>query len=120
MFLLQTLLSEFNKEQEAFIKAKGGKGGEALPPWVGYPDEEGLKEEILALSTVSTRSCSSPKESEGHCFDKHQMGSVGVECEWNDAESVYQLLLVHRRRGKGIEHPCRRGEVWRGRELRNR
>ncbi|XP_069990439.1 synapse-associated protein of 47 kDa isoform X3 [Penaeus vannamei] len=46
-----TLLSEFNKEQEAFIKAKGGKGGEALPPWVGYPDEEGLKEEILALST---------------------------------------------------------------------
>lgn len=47
----QTLLSEFNKEQEAFIKAKGGKGGEALPPWVGYPDEEGLKEEILALST---------------------------------------------------------------------
>lgn len=46
-----TLLSEFNKEQEAFIKAKGGKGGEALPPWVGYPDEEGLKEEILALAT---------------------------------------------------------------------
>lgn len=57
---LQTLLSEFNKEQEAFIKAKGGKGGEALPPWVGYPDEEGLKEEILALSTVSTRLSSSP------------------------------------------------------------
>ncbi|KAK8741579.1 hypothetical protein OTU49_002281 [Cherax quadricarinatus] len=46
-----TLLSEFNKEQEAFIKAKGGKGGEALPPWVGYPDEDSLKEEILALST---------------------------------------------------------------------
>lgn len=46
-----SLLSEFNKEQEAFIKAKGGKGGEALPPWVGYPDEEALKEEILALAT---------------------------------------------------------------------
>nr|XP_045596719.1 synapse-associated protein of 47 kDa-like isoform X9 [Procambarus clarkii] len=46
-----TLLTEFNKEQEAFIKAKGGKGGEALPPWVGYPDEDSLKEEILALST---------------------------------------------------------------------
>lgn len=54
LLVLQTLLSEFNKEQEAFIKAKGGKGGEALPPWVGYPDEESLKEEILALSTVST------------------------------------------------------------------
>ena len=50
---MQSLLTEFNKEQEAFIKAKGGKGGEALPPWVGYPEEEKLKEEILSLSTVS-------------------------------------------------------------------
>jgi hypothetical protein len=44
-------LSEFNKEQEAFIKGK--KNGEpALPPWAGYPDEEALKAEILSLSTV--------------------------------------------------------------------
>ncbi|XP_076041647.1 synapse-associated protein 47kD isoform X2 [Oratosquilla oratoria] len=45
------ILSEFNKEQEAFLAAKGNKTGEAVPPWVGYPDEEKLKEEILALST---------------------------------------------------------------------
>ena len=51
--LLQPLLTEFNKEQEAFIAAKGGKLGEALPPWVGYPQEEKLKEDIMSLSTVS-------------------------------------------------------------------
>jgi len=46
-----TMLAEFNKEQEAFIAAKGGKPGEAVAPWVGYPEEEALKEEIIALST---------------------------------------------------------------------
>ena len=51
-FVLQSLLTEFNKEQEAFIKSKN-KAGEALPPWVGYPEEDALKEEILSLSTVS-------------------------------------------------------------------
>ena len=50
----QPILSEFNKEQEAFIAAKGGKAGEAHPPWVGYPQEEKLKEEIMSLSTVSS------------------------------------------------------------------
>jgi len=45
-------LTEFNKEQEAFIKGKNKNTEEALPPWVGYPEEETLKEEILSLSTV--------------------------------------------------------------------
>lgn len=53
--LFQSLLGEFNKEQEAFIKDKQGKTGDsaAVPPWVGWPNEENLKEECLALSTVS-------------------------------------------------------------------
>jgi len=45
------LLTEFNKEQEAFIKGKNKNAEDALPPWVGYPEEETLKEEILSLST---------------------------------------------------------------------
>jgi hypothetical protein len=50
----QSLLGEFNKEQEAFIKEKQGKTSEAaVPPWVGCPNEESLKEEFLTLSTVS-------------------------------------------------------------------
>ena len=53
VFLCQHIISEFNKEQEEFIKAKGGSVGEAIPPWVGYPKEEELKKEIMELSTVS-------------------------------------------------------------------
>ena len=49
----QPLLTEFNKEQEAFLKEAGGrKTADALPPWVGYPQEDKLKEEILGLSSV--------------------------------------------------------------------
>ncbi|KAK4319451.1 hypothetical protein Pmani_009616 [Petrolisthes manimaculis] len=64
-----TLLSEFNKEQEAFIKARGGKGGEALAPWVGYPDEDSLKEEILALSTDQRNFVRSPPTGVSFEFD---------------------------------------------------
>lgn len=47
----QDILGNFNKEGE------GGKDkakpGEAVPPWVGHPNQESLKEECLALSKVS-------------------------------------------------------------------
>ena len=46
------MLTEFNKENEAFINSKKSPS-EAVAPWVGYADEETLKEQILALSTVS-------------------------------------------------------------------
>ena len=49
--LLQSMLTEFNKENEAFINSKKSPS-EAVAPWVGYADEETLKEQILALSTV--------------------------------------------------------------------
>ena len=54
LFCLQSLLGEFNKEQEAFIRENQGKVSDAaVPPWVGCPNEENLKEEFLTLSTVS-------------------------------------------------------------------
>lgn len=53
IILFQSLLGEFNKEQEAFIKEKQAKAGEtAVPPWVGYSNQDSLKEECLALSQV--------------------------------------------------------------------
>lgn len=52
----QSILGEFNKEQEAFIREKEGKGnGTAVPPWSGCPNEASLKEQCLALSTVRIR-----------------------------------------------------------------
>jgi hypothetical protein len=51
---LQSILGEFNKEQEAFIKDQSGKGGDVgLCPWVGHQNEEKIKEEIVSLSGVS-------------------------------------------------------------------
>lgn len=52
---LQSILGEFNKEQEAFIKDQSGKGGDAgICPWVGHGlNEDKIKEEILSLSGVS-------------------------------------------------------------------
>jgi len=43
------LLSEFNQEQQDFIRNKGNKEQESAP-WSGYQNKEELKEKILALS----------------------------------------------------------------------
>jgi hypothetical protein len=52
---LQSILGEFNKEQEAFIKDQSGKSGEpGVCPWVGHQNEDKIKEEILSLSGVSS------------------------------------------------------------------
>ncbi|XP_054270717.1 synapse-associated protein of 47 kDa-like isoform X4 [Macrosteles quadrilineatus] len=65
-----SLLGEFNKEQEAFIKEKQGKGGEtAVPPWVGYPNQESLKEECLALSQDKRNFIRSPPAGVDFPFD---------------------------------------------------
>ena len=52
----QTILGDFSKEQEKFMQDKKDKEGRqeaAVPPWVGYNEEKAMKEQILALSTVS-------------------------------------------------------------------
>ena len=55
--VLQSILGEFNKEQEAFIKDQSGKDGTAgVCPWIGHQNEDKIKEEILSLSGVSTKS----------------------------------------------------------------
>lgn len=51
---LQSILGEFNREQDAFIKGQERGGGAATAPWLGAPNEAALKEECLSLSTVSS------------------------------------------------------------------
>nr|XP_054753026.1 synapse-associated protein 1-like [Lytechinus pictus] len=47
----QTIVGEFTREQQKFVKEKHSKRSEAaVPPWVGYNEEEQMKEQILALS----------------------------------------------------------------------
>lgn len=53
--LFQTIIGDFSKEQEKFVteKKETGKRSEAaVAPWVGYNEEEAMKAQILALSTV--------------------------------------------------------------------
>ncbi|XP_014252138.1 synapse-associated protein of 47 kDa isoform X2 [Cimex lectularius] len=65
-----SLLGEFNKEQEAFIKEKQGKGnGTPVPPWVGCPNQDSLKEECLSLSTDRRNFVRAPPEGVDFTFD---------------------------------------------------
>ena len=45
-----SIIGEFNKQQDDFIKNKGPDMENGLPPWIGYQDEEAMKAKILALS----------------------------------------------------------------------
>lgn len=57
LFPFQKILSEFNKEQEAFIKDQSGKNVDAgVCPWVGHKNEDKIKEEVINLSNVSVLS----------------------------------------------------------------
>ncbi|KAL4233174.1 Synapse-associated protein 1 [Mactra antiquata] len=49
----KTFLHDFNKEQDKFVseqKEKDKKSEAAVPPWIGYNEEESMKSQILALS----------------------------------------------------------------------
>ncbi|KAF8784779.1 Synapse-associated protein 1 like protein [Argiope bruennichi] len=46
-----SILGDFNKEQEAFVTSKNADSkDEAPPPWAGTEDEENVKQQILSLS----------------------------------------------------------------------
>jgi len=56
MSLFQTMIGDFNKEQTKFVAEnteKKKKSEASVPPWVGYNEEEAMKTQILALSSVS-------------------------------------------------------------------
>jgi hypothetical protein len=55
MLSFKSIIGDFNKEHEKFVtekKLQQQREEIASPPWVGYVEEEKLKKQILALSTV--------------------------------------------------------------------
>ena len=51
----RTILSNFSKEHEKFLvekKVQQRREEDAVPPWVGYREEEEMKKEILKISQV--------------------------------------------------------------------
>lgn len=49
-FSSQSLLADFTKEQQEFLKEHGGDIEAADPPWLGCENEELVKSEIISLS----------------------------------------------------------------------
>jgi hypothetical protein len=68
----KTIIGDFTKENEKFINDKKNqqrREDAALPPWVGYNEEDILKEQIMALSTDSRNFVRSPPTGVDFQFD---------------------------------------------------
>ncbi|XP_021712481.1 synapse-associated protein of 47 kDa isoform X4 [Aedes aegypti] len=83
-----TILGEFNKEQEAFIKNQQGGGGPGACPWSGHANEAKIKEEILSLSADRRNFVRAPP--------------AGVEFEF-DYDVSYPIALAIMNEDKELE-----------------
>lgn len=73
-----SILGEFNREQDAFIKGQDKGNGATAPPWVGAPNEAALKEECLSLSTDRRNFVRAPPAGVDFDFDYNKMYPVAV------------------------------------------
>ncbi|TMS13492.1 Synapse-associated protein 1 [Larimichthys crocea] len=70
----KTFLGDFQKEQEKFVQEKKAKKSEAaVPPWVGYNEEEMIQQQILALSADKRNFLRDPPAGVQFHFDMEQM-----------------------------------------------
>ncbi|XP_055643866.1 synapse-associated protein of 47 kDa isoform X3 [Toxorhynchites rutilus septentrionalis] len=81
-----TILGEFNKEQEAFIKNQQGAGGPSVCPWVGHSNEAKIKEEILSLSADRRNFVRAPPAGVEFEFDYDQSYPVALAIMNEDKE----------------------------------
>lgn len=70
----KTFLGDFQKEQEKFVQEnKSKKSDSAVPPWVGYNEEETIQQQILALSADRRNFLRDPPAGVQFHFDLEQM-----------------------------------------------
>ncbi|XP_041647828.1 synapse-associated protein 1-like isoform X2 [Cheilinus undulatus] len=75
----KTILGDFQKEQEKFVQEKKAKkSGAAVPPWVGYNEEETMQQQILALSADKRNFLRDPPAGVQFHFDCEQMYPVAM------------------------------------------
>ncbi|KAL3290265.1 hypothetical protein HHI36_023615 [Cryptolaemus montrouzieri] len=90
-----SILGEFNKEQEAFLKGQSGNTATALPPWVGCRNEETLKGECLSLSTDTRNFVRSPPAGVDFQFDyevSYPVAMAIMEQDPNLEQKRYELV----------------------------
>ncbi|XP_040892337.1 synapse-associated protein 1-like isoform X2 [Toxotes jaculatrix] len=69
----KTFLGDFQKEQEKFVQEKKAKKSAAVPPWVGYNEEETIQQQILALSADKRNFLRDPPAGVQFHFDMEHM-----------------------------------------------
>ncbi|XP_035017441.1 synapse-associated protein 1 isoform X2 [Hippoglossus stenolepis] len=70
----KTFLGDFQKEQEKFVQENKAKKSEAaVPPWVGYNEEETIQQQVLALSADKRNFLRDPPAGVQFHFDMEQM-----------------------------------------------
>ncbi|MCJ8741989.1 hypothetical protein PDJAM_G00077050 [Pangasius djambal] len=75
----KTILGDFQKEQEKFVQEKNAKKTDAaVPPWVGYSEEETIQQQILALSADKRNFLRDPPAGVQFHFDVEQMYPVAL------------------------------------------
>jgi hypothetical protein len=96
----KTIIGDFNKENEKFVndkKLKERREEAALPPWVGYAEEEMLKEQITELSTDSRNFLRQPPDGVDFNFDfniAYPVAMVTLEEDVNLKEMRFKLVPV--------------------------
>lgn len=73
-----SMIGEFNKEQDEFIKSKGNDVEVGLAPWVGYQEEEAMKAKILSLSDDKRNFVRAPPSGVTFEFDYASVSSVAL------------------------------------------
>lgn len=63
------LISEFEAEQAQFVKLQQRREGAAVPPWVGYNEEEKMKKQIMNLSQDERNALRDPPAGAEYHFD---------------------------------------------------
>ncbi|XP_055500916.1 synapse-associated protein 1-like [Leucoraja erinacea] len=75
----KTIIGDFQKEQDKFVQEKLVKKTDAaVPPWVGYSEEETIQQQILALSAERRNFLRDPPAGVQFNFDFDQMFPVAV------------------------------------------
>lgn len=75
----KTILGDFQKEQEKFVLERNAKKTDvAVPPWVGYNEEETIQQQILALSADKRNFLRDPPAGVQFQFDFQHMYPVAL------------------------------------------
>lgn len=77
----KTFFGEFTREQEKFVtekKEKSKQSEAAVPPWVGYNEEETMKSQILALSSDKRNFLRNPPSGVQYQFEFQAMYPIAM------------------------------------------